>query len=466
MQTVGDQPKFVWGVATASHQVEGAWRADGKGLSIWDGFACIPGKILNGDTGERACDQYHRFEEDVRLMQELGVGAYRFSIAWPRIVPDGKGAVNPEGIAYYNRLIDCLQAHGIEPWVTLYHWDLPLALQLEDDGWLSRRTATAFARYAQVCFDAFGDRVTHWMTFNEPWCTAVLGHGSGCFAPGRVSSDEPYQVGHHQLLAHGLAVQAFRAGGYDGAIGIANNCDWREPLTDTPDARQAAQTSLEFFFGWFTDPVVFGDYPTIMRDRLGARLPRFSPAERDLLKGSVDFLGLNHYTTQYVSAEPPPANAVDQMTGNGGLTQDVGGYLSSDPAWETTSMGWFVVPWGLRKMLGWIQRRYPGLPLYVTENGCAVHEPDAATAASDTLRCRYLEHYTQAMRQAIQEDGTDVRGYFCWTLMDNFEWARGFSQRFGLVRCDFDTLERTPKQSFFHYRDIIHAHPVIVPPPE
>ena len=447
---------FVWGVATASYQVEGAWQEGGKGPSIWDAFAHIPGKILNGDTGDIACDQYHRFEEDVKLMKELGVGAYRFSIAWSRIVPDGKGAANAEGVAYYNRLIDCLLAHDIVPWVTLYHWDLPLALQMEDDGWLSRRTVEAFAHYAKICFDAFGDRVAHWITFNEPWCTAVLGNGIGCFAPGRVSADEPYQVAHNELLAHGLAVKAFRSGGYPGVIGISNNCDWREPLSDLPEDKKAAETSLEFFYGWFTDPVVFGDYPKVMRERLGHRLPVFTPAEQELLKGSVDFLGLNHYTTAFVSQNPPGKNEVDKMDGNGGMSDDVGVHLSSDPTWEKTSMGWFIVPWGFRKMLGWIGTRYPGIPVYVTENGCAVDEPDAATADNDELRCRFLQSYTDAMTQAILEDGMDVRGYFAWSFIDNFEWARGFSQRFGLVRCEFDSLERIPMKSFRYYREIIN----------
>ncbi|CAE8700245.1 unnamed protein product, partial [Polarella glacialis] len=225
---------FVWGVATAAYQVEGAWQEGGKGLSIWDAYAHTPGKIENGDTGDVACDQYHRYEEDVLLMKELGVTAYRFSISWCRIVPDGKGKVNPEGIAYYNRLIDCCLANGITPYVTLYHWDLPLTLQLENDGWLSMETAHAFNRYASACFQAYGDRVKHWMTFNESWCSAVLGYGVGMFAPGRVSLDEPYQAGHHLCLAHGMAVKSFREQGWPAkgcVIGIANNCDYREALT-------------------------------------------------------------------------------------------------------------------------------------------------------------------------------------------------------------------------------------------
>ena len=293
---------FVWGVATAAYQVEGAWQEGGKGLSIWDAYAHTPGKILNGDNGDISCDQYHRFKEDVALMRGMGVTAYRFSISWPRIVPDGLGAVNQAGIDYYNRLIDCLLANGIAPWVTLYHWDLPLALQMEKDGWLSRETAEAFALYAKICFVAFGDRVKNWITLNEPWCSSVLGHGMAIFAPGRKSPDEPYVAAHNLLLGHAMAVKEFRSGMFEGSIGITNNCDWREPLTDSQGDCDAAQRALEFFYGWFTDPVVFGDYPDVMKNRLGDRLPRFTDAERDLIKGSSDFLGLNHYSTSLASS--------------------------------------------------------------------------------------------------------------------------------------------------------------------
>lgn len=448
---------FTWGVATAAHQVEGAWLEDGKGLSIWDAFSHTPGKTHNGDTGDVACDQYHRYEHDVTLVKELGVDAYRFSLAWARIVPDGKGEINPKGIDFYNRQIDRLLEHGITPWVTLYHWDLPLALQLESDGWLSRRTAEAFARYAEICFKNFGDRVKHWITFNENWCTAVLGHGVGVFAPGRTSPDEPYVAGHNLLLAHGLAARSFRENGHDGVIGLTNNCDWREPLTDSPGDRDAAQRALEFFLGWFTDPVVFGDYPQVMRQRLGKRLPEFAADESDLLTGSVDFLGLNHYATHFVSDGPPKNGGIDAVASNGGMVCDQDIYLSVDPGWETTDMGWPVVPWGFRKLLCWIGERYVSLPIYVTENGCAMDEPERADAENDDFRCRYIKAYTEAMRQAAAEDGVDVRGYFAWTLLDNFEWTWGYSKRFGLIRCDYETLERIPKKSFRRYREIIRT---------
>ncbi|MDQ8205932.1 GH1 family beta-glucosidase [Coraliomargarita sp. SDUM461003] len=449
------QKEFTWGVATAAHQVEGAWLEDGKGLNVWDAFSHTPGKIKNGDTADVACDHYHRYEEDIDLIEQLGVRGYRFSISWARILPQGRGEVNQAGIDFYNRLIDGLLAKGITPFVTLYHWDLPLTLQMENDGWLSYSTAEAFAEYAQVCFNAFGDRVKKWMTFNESWCTAVLGHGSGVFAPGRTSVTEPYLAAHNLMLAHGLAAKAFRDGGYAGQIGIANNCDFREPLTDAPEDQAAAQEALEFFYGWFTDPVVFGDYPAIMRERVGDRLPKFTPEQSELLKGSADFLGLNHYTTHYASRADVDENGVAAENGNGGMDADQCVHLSADPAWPTTSMGWYVVPWGLRKMLNWIEQRYNGLPIYVTENGCSVEDNDPSTAVEDHFRAKFIESYTEELKKARDEDGVNVQGYFCWTLMDNFEWTRGYDMRFGLIFCNFDTLERIPKASYRAYQQLI-----------
>lgn len=452
---------FVWGVATAAYQVEGAWQTDGRGLSVWDAFSHTPGKIENGDTGDVACDQYHRYEEDVKLMKELGVSAYRFSISWPRVIPDGKGKVNEKGLDYYSRLVDCLLANGITPYVTLYHWDLPLTLQLENDGWLSMETAEAFARYASVIYQALGDRVKHWMTFNENWCTAILGYGVGVFAPGRVGEEkgEPYIAAHHLCLAHGMAVKIFREQGWPakgGVIGIANNCDFRMPLTQDPEDIAAAQESLEFFYGWFTDPVVFGDYPAIMRERLGDRLPSFTPEQKALLKGSVDFLGLNHYTTHYASREKPPAEtAVAPGDGNGGLSGDQRVHLSKDPAWQRTSMGWFVVPEGFRGMLNWVHKRYGGLPIYVTENGCAVAADTVEQAKEDEFRANFVRVYTDALVKAKQEDEVNVQGYFFWSLMDNFEWCKGYAMRFGLIFVDFKSLARTPKKSYHAYAEII-----------
>ncbi len=446
--TTSFPPAFVWGAATASYQIEGAVREGGRAPSIWDAMCMTPGKILNGHTGEIACDHYHRVESDVKLMKSLGLHAYRFSLAWPRIQPDGKGAPNPEGIAFYNHLIDCLLENGIQPWVTLYHWDLPLALQIEHDGWLNADIAERFAVYARICFRSFGDRVKHWITLNEPWCSSVLGYGLGLHAPGRVSADEPYVAAHHLILAHARAVHVYRQefAGQGGVIGITNNCDFRFPLTDSDADRAAAQRSLEFFLGWFADPVWKGDYPEVMRARLGARLPTFTAGQRDMVLGSSDFFGLNHYGSSLASAPVPTALPFDNIAGNGGLSDDQDVCFSVHPDWKQTHMGWNIVPEGCREMLKWIDRRYDHPVIYITENGCACDEPTREAALADTMRRDFLDGYLRACRQAIAE-GVDLRGYFAWSLMDNFEWAWGYERRFGICRVDYETQERIPKLS-------------------
>ena len=449
-----NKDKFIWGTATSSYQIEGAAREGGRGLSIWDAFCQEPGRILDGSDGSVACDHYHRFHEDVELIAGLGCNGYRFSLSWPRILPDGTGRVNQEGIAFYNRLIDDLLAHGITPFVTLYHWDLPVALKY---GWLNKKTAEAFGEYAKVCFDAFGDRVHNWMTLNESWCSAVLGYGLDVFAPGILDAQLPYIAAHNLLLAHGFAVQKFREGGYAGQIGIANNCDWREPLTSDPVDLEASERALQFFYGWYTDPLFTGEYPEMMRSRLGKRLPEFSADEKNMLIGSTDFLGLNHYTSSYVSGKAPE-DAGNDVVGNGGLSDDQDVYLSPVPGCQKTDMKWAIVPWGLRKLLNWIAKRYQNLPLYITENGCAAPEPDEESAKSDVMRQQYLRDYIAEALKAKSEDNVNLCGYFCWTLLDNFEWTSGYLRHFGLVRCTPEKLERIPKESYFTYRDIIQQN--------
>ena len=444
---------FLWGVSTSAYQIEGAWLADGRGLSIWDAFSHTPGKTFRGATGDETCEHYRRFETDIALMKEMGLSAYRFSIAWPRVQPSGRGAVNQRGIDFYSRLIDRLLEHGIEPWPTLHHWDLPLALQTEFDGWLNPSIADRFGEYADLCFERFGDRVNSWLTINEPWCQAVLGHGNGIHAPGRVSDDEPYLAGHHLLLAHAKAVQAFRARfGSDGAhrISIAVNCDWREPASDAPADREAAQRAVEFFVGWFLDPIYRGDYPACMRERLGDRLPHFTDEQRKSLHGSADFIGLNHYTS-HIASEGGGSTGV---SGNGGFHEDIGVALADDPAWEKTGLNWNVVPDGMRKLLCWLDRRYDRPPIYITENGCALEDGSPGSGVHDPFRVRFLNRYLCAAAQAIGE-GVDLRGYFQWSLMDNFEWSFGFSKRFGLVYVDYATQERTPKDSARFYAGVI-----------
>ncbi|HET8656748.1 MAG TPA: GH1 family beta-glucosidase [Longimicrobiaceae bacterium] len=451
---------FIWGSATSSYQIEGAWREGGRGPSIWDAFSHTPGKTLNGDTGDVACDHYHRFREDVGLMAEVGLPAYRFSIAWPRIQPAGTGEPNPEGIRFYSELIDALLARGLTPWVTLYHWDLPVALQMEHDGWLNPRMADLFADYARICFEHFGDRVKNWITFNEAWVTAVLGYGQGVFAPGRVSNSEPYRAAHEMLRAHGRAVDVYRRefqASQGGVIGITNNCDWREPRGDSPEDREAAERALEFYLGWFADPIYRGDYPASMRERVGERLPAFSDEDRALIRGSSDFFGLNHYTTSY-AAHAPGGGAAERF-GNAGLAEDQDVELSSDPAWPKTEMGWSIVPWGLRKLLGWIDARYGHPPIVITENGCAFDDRPVNGVVADEPRIAFLESYLAECHRAI-ENGVDLRGYFVWSLLDNFEWALGYSRRFGIHYVDFETLERIPKASARWYRRVIEQNGV------
>ena len=451
---------FLWGASTSAYQIEGAHNIDGKGPSIWDAFSSIPGKIKNEDTGQVSGDHYHRFREDVALMKQIGIKVYRFSIAWPRVMPTGKGAANEKGIQFYSDLIDELLAAGITPWVTLYHWDLPLALQLEHDGWLGAEISDLFAAYADVCFDRFGDRVKNWITLNEPWVVAILGYGLGEFAPGRVSHSEPYLAGHNQLLAHAKAVEAYRKkyAHQGGQIGMANNCDWREPLTDSPKDQAAAQRALEFFLAWFADPIYFGDYPAVMKERLGDRLPAFTEAEKQMVKGSVDYFGLNHYTTMYTAEATGPIGEAS-MYGNAGLADDQDIELSLDESWKRTTMGWPVAPWGCRKLLEWIDDRYGRPDIYITENGCAWDDQKIDGKVRDTDRIEYYQAYLQACQEAIQ-NGVKLKGYFAWSLMDNFEWAHGYSQRFGLVHIDYQTLERTMKDSAYWYAGVVRENGV------
>ncbi len=446
---------FIWGTATSSYQIEGGAALDGKGPSIWDAFSSIPGKIFEGGTGDVACDHYHKFKEDVQLMKNMGVKAYRFSIAWARVMPTGKDTVNEKGIQFYSDLIDELLKADITPWVTLYHWDLPLALQLEDDGWLGTAIVDHFAAYANLCFERFGDRVKNWITLNEPWVVAILGYGQGVFAPGRTSNSEPYLAAHHLILAHAKAVNLYRENySYQaGQIGITNNCDWREPLTDSQQDKAAAERALEFFLAWFADPIYKGDYPAVMKERLGERLPNFSAAEKEMMLGTSDFFGLNHYTTMY-AAHDDGTGKNQNVYGNGGISEDQAVDLSLDKNWKLTNMNWAVVPWGCKKLLAWIDERYGQPEIIITENGCAYVDELVDGEVDDQERLDFYKGYLQACQQAISE-GIKLKGFFAWSFMDNFEWASGYSKRFGLHYVDFETLERTPKKSALWFKDAI-----------
>lgn len=447
---------FTFGTATASYQIEGGWQEGGKGLSIWDAFTHTPGKILDGHTADVACDHYHRFREDVALMADLGLEAYRLSLSWSRILPLGRGAVNPEGLRFYHALIDALLEKGITPWVTLYHWDLPLALQLEMDGWRSPDLPDIFAEYARVCFEHFGDRVKNWITLNEPWVVSIFGYGNGVMAPGRQSNAEPYQVAHQLLRAHGRAVRLYREHYQEqqqGRIGITNNADWREPASDLPADRDAAQRALEFFLGWFADPVYHGDYPSCMRERVADRLPHFTEEDRELIRGSSDFFGLNHYTTHYAAHCEPGSDVESDPYGNGGISEDQDVLLTSDPKWQKTTMGWNIVPWGCRKLLQWIHDRYDAPEIIITENGCALEDRVVDGAVDDAERIAFIDGYLREAHRAIA-DGVHLNGYFLWSFMDNFEWALGFTRRFGIIYTDYETLARIPKASARWYGEV------------
>ena len=448
---------FIWGTATSSYQIEGGAAEGGRGPSIWDSFCTIPGTISDASDGAEACDHYHRLEEDVALMQAMGAKAYRFSIAWPRIQPTGHGEANQAGIDFYNRLIDCLIAHNITPWVTLYHWDMPLSLEQRENGWLNPAIAETFAAYARICFEAFGDRVKHWITLNEPWCSALLGYGSGEHAPGRTENmDNAYIAAHNLLRAHAYTVHVYRTDFADqnGQIGITNNCDWRDPATDTEADKAAAQRSVEFFLAWFADPIWKGDYPAVMRELVGDRLPQFSDADKKLLLGSSDFFGLNHYSTA-LAAEPGQSQGA-ATKGNGGIFEDAGVDLSRDPSWELSDMEWPVVPDGCRKLLQWIHERYDQPDIYITENGMAHQEQ----LIDDQPRVHFFKGYLKACEEAI-ESGVNLRGYFAWSLMDNFEWAFGYERRFGITHIDFGTFKRTPKSSYYYLQQVFKSNSLV-----
>ncbi|KAJ3562816.1 hypothetical protein NP233_g9340 [Leucocoprinus birnbaumii] len=449
---------FMWGFATAAFQIEGSWNVDGRGESIWDGFAKLPGKTQDGRNGDVATDSYKRWKEDIALLAQYGVKSYRFSLSWSRIIPLGgrDDPINPEGIAFYNNFINELLKHGITPFVTLYHWDLPQALHERYLGWLNKEEIVQdFTRYARVCFEAFGDRVKHWLTLNEPWCVAILGYGRGVFAPGRSSdrtrspqgdsSTEPWIVGRNLILAHAHAVKAYREDfkpQQKGQIGITLNGDWAMPYDDNQENIDAAQHALDFAIGWFADPVYLGFYPPYMREVLGDRLPEFTEEELKVVKESSDFYGMNTYTTNLCRAggEDEFQGLVDYT-----FTRPDGTQLGTQAhsAWLQD------YPEGFRALLNYLYKRYK-LPIYVTENGFSVKDESLMPreqAVVDTDRVNYFRGTTASLLAAINEDGVDVRAYFPWSLLDNFEWADGYVTRFGVTYVDYETQERYPKES-------------------
>jgi beta-glucosidase len=428
---------FRWGVSTSAYQIEGGAGADGRGPSIWDTFAHSPGRIADGSTGDVACDHYHRHAEDVALLAGLGVSAYRFSIAWPRVRPTGDGPVNAAGLDFYDRLVDDLLAHGIDPVATLFHWDLPQPLE-DAGGWLNRDTAHRFAEYADAAAARLGDRVKLWITLNEPFIHMSLGHATGEHAPGRTLLFDAFPVAHHQLLGHGLAVAALRARS-TSPVAIANNYSPVRPAGET-DADRAAVAAYEALHNrLFTDPLLGRGYPA----ELGFDRAVVRAGDLDVVAAPIDVLGVNYYNPTGVRApeegSPLPFELVP-----------LDGY-------PRTAFDWPVAPDGLRELLGWLRRTYGDdlPPIQVTESGCAYDDvPDADGRVHDPERIAYLDGHLRAVRAAI-DDGVDVTGYFVWSLLDNWEWAEGFTKRFGLVHVDFDTQARTPKSSYAWFRDLI-----------
>ncbi len=433
---------FLWGAATSAYQIEGAWNTDGKGESIWDRFAHSPYRVMNGDTGDVACDHYRRMSDDVSLMKELGLQTYRFSISWPRILPQGRGAINEKGLDFYDQLVDSLLAADIIPNATLYHWDYPQALQ-EAGGWPNRDSVDWFVDYARVVFDRLGDRVPLWVTHNEPWVTAFVGHALGLHAPGICDYSQAYQTVHHQLLSHGRTVQLFRQGSYQGEIGIVLNLGHYEPATESQADLAACQRAHEENVALFMDPLIKGHYPEMLLDWIGPHRPHVREEDAAVISQPIDFVGVNYYTSHEVS-----------WSLSHGLLKANSAPVSA-PGWGHTKMDWGINPPGLTAVLLNIKENYGNPKMYVTENGCALKDtPDERGFVADWGRVGFFRAHLMAAHDAIQA-GANLHGYYAWSLMDNFEWAMGYEPRFGIVRVDFETGRRNPKQSALWYREVI-----------
>jgi beta-glucosidase len=444
---------FLWGTATAAYQVEGAVTEDGRGPSIWDTFSHTPGKVRHGDTGDIACDQYHRLEEDLDLMSELGMQAYRFSVAWPRIQPEGRGPTNQKGLDHYKRLIDGLRERSIEPMLTLYHWDLPQALE-DRGGWTSRETSERFAEYAGIVYEALSDEVGFWITLNEPWVSAWMGYGLGVHAPGHKDSNKALSATHHLLLGHGLAMERMRSAGDENRLGVTLNLHPGRPSRNTEADREAARRADGQAVRLFLDPLFRGEYPedvfSYYRER-GADLSFVGDGDLRKISVPIDFLGINYYFRNTVREAPVEEGTSVQFA-------DLGARPVIPHAGEKTAMGWPVEPDGLKEMLVRIKDEYTNVPIYVTENGRAVDDYiDPEGGVDDEERISYLEGHFRAAHEAIEE-GVDLRGYMVWSLLDNFEWAEGYSKRFGIVFVEYGTQRRVHKASALWYAGVIRRN--------
>ena len=438
---------FRWGAATSAYQIEGSPLADGAGPSIWHRFSHSAGRTANGETGDIACDHYRRYASDVALMRELGFNAYRFSISWSRVLPMGRGRVNPAGLGFYDRLVDALLAAGIEPNVTLYHWDLPAALD-DRGGWLNPDIALIFAEYAEVMFDKLDDRVTMWATLNEPWVVTDGGYLQGVLAPGHRNLYEPPIATHHLLRAHAAAVQVYRARGKH-RIGIVVNLEPKYAASDSEEDQAATRRADAYMNRQYLDPLLLGSYPNELREIFGDAWVDPAPSELEYLKQPIDFVGVNYYTRSVTRHDPTawPVNA-------GRVEQ---------PRHAYTETGWEVYPDGLTDTLQWVTDRYGRIPLYVTENGAAFYDPPQPIEGrvDDPLRVAYYRAHVTAAYKALCQ-GVDLRGYYAWSLFDNYEWSLGYSKRFGIVHVDYATQLRTPKASARFYSEVIRTHGAVL----
>ncbi len=430
---------FLWGVSTSAYQIEGSHDADGKGESIWDRFSHIPGKIANNDNGDIACDHYRRFREDVRLLKELGIKSYRFSISWPRIFPDGKGRVNQKGLDFYKDLAGELAENGIIPMATLYHWDLPQKLQ-DNGGWLNRDTASYFAEYAGLAFSKIGG-IRHWATFNEPWVSSFVGHWLGGHPPGFTDFSRAVSAAHNTLVAHGKAVRIFRESGLAGEIGIVLNLNPVYPAAESREDYDAALRYGEFLNGWFLDPVLKGKYPEKLAGRLSEKknLPEFHSDDMKIINTPVDYIGMNTYTASCVKNNP-------------GIQPLELSFLSTGK--PVTDTGWEIYPEGLYDLLKYIDETYKGIKIIITENGAAFRDKvNQNNEVEDSERIKYLNEHIAQVHRALGE-GVNLAGYYVWSFLDNFEWKMGYDKRFGLVYVDYETQERIIKNSGHWFANI------------
>ena len=446
---------FLWGTATASYQIEGAFDVDGRGVSIWDTFSKTPGKVVNGDTGDNACDHYNRFDEDIAIMKDLGVKAYRFSIAWPRLFPQGDSVREERGFDFYNRLINALIAADIEPMVTLYHWDLPQSLE-DQGGWANREIVEKFAHYAQACAQAFGDRINSWITLNEPWCVSWLGYSNGVHAPGKKDFSLAIASAHHTALAHAAASRAIKKVCPNVEVGLTlNMSNTHIENPEDPEVMELAALGDSNLNRWWIDAFSTGHYPQNLLDAYGdLKKDFFKPGDAELLKVQTDFLGVNYYSDGFIrSALPEDKPAIE-----GGFMPFPQRANMAPPASlanSLTAMGWVVTPEGLGNLVKKIHRDWPHIPyIVITENGSAYEDVVVDGEINDIERTSYLVRHLQSLQSAIA-DGAPVKGYFAWSLLDNFEWAEGYNKRFGLVHVDYTTFKRTPKLSAKTYKDVI-----------